>query len=84
MPISFIVADIYAAREADTGEVNPECLPQDQQHRQAGDLYKGFRSIVEYLDKNAISGDLIITMGAGDIYKVGELFLEAHKTLAVS
>ena len=40
---------------------------------------KDFESIVELLDKNVKSGDLVITMGAGDVYKVGDMFLEAGK-----
>ena len=80
-----IMADIYAAREADTGEVNSGMLADRISNNGKQSLYiKDFESIVEYLDKNANSGDLIITMGAGDIYKVGELFLDARKTLAVS
>ena len=80
-----IVADIYAAREADTGEVNSGMLADRISSTGKQTLYiKDFESIVEYLDKNASSGDLIITMGAGDIYKVGDLFLDGRKTLAVS
>jgi UDP-N-acetylmuramate--alanine ligase len=80
-----IVADIYAAREADTGEVNSGMLADRISSKGKQTLYiKGFENIVEYLDKNASSGDLIITMGAGDIYKVGELFLDGRKALAVS
>ena len=80
-----IVTDIYAAREADTGEVNSGMLADRISSTGKQSLYiKDFDNIVEYLDKNASAGDLIITMGAGDIYKVGELFLEARKTLAVS
>ncbi|MEN6315098.1 MAG: cyanophycin synthetase, partial [Clostridiaceae bacterium] len=80
-----IVADIYAAREADTGEVSSGMLADRISSTGKQVIYiRDFESIVEYLDKNAISSDLIITMGAGDIYKVGELFLEAHKSLAVS
>ena len=39
----------------------------------------GFDSIVDYLYENVSDGDLIITMGAGDIYKVGEMFMERKK-----
>ena len=36
-----------------------------------------FNSIADYVCKAAqISGDLVLTMGAGDIYKVGEMILE--------
>lgn len=34
-----------------------------------------FQDIAEYLDKNAQPGDLILTMGAGDIVRCGEMFL---------
>lgn len=80
-----ILSDIYAAREVDTGEVNAVMMAD----RIAGTgkkvfHIKEFERIAEFLDKNAEPGDLIITMGAGDIYKVGEMFLEARKKLAVS
>ena len=35
-----------------------------------------FREIAEYVNKNARKGDMVITMGAGDIYKVGEMLLD--------
>ena len=80
-----IVTDIYAAREADTGEVHSGMLADKISKSGKQTLYiKGFENIVEYLDKNASSGDIIITMGAGDIFKVGEQFIDARKTLAVS
>lgn len=80
-----IVTDIYAAREIDTGEVNSGTLADKISGNGKQTLYiKGFDNIVEYLDKNTKPGDLVITMGAGDIYKVGELFLDGRKALAVS
>jgi UDP-N-acetylmuramate--alanine ligase len=80
-----ILTDIYAAREKDNGEVSSSMLADRITRTGKTVLYiKDFGSIAEYLDKNARPGDLIITMGAGDIYKVGEMFLEARKKLAVS
>ncbi|NLV36699.1 MAG: UDP-N-acetylmuramate--L-alanine ligase [Clostridiaceae bacterium] len=80
-----ILSDIYAAREVDSGEVNSSILAERILGTGKKAFYiKGFDSIVEFLDKNAEPGDLIITMGAGDIYKVGEMFLDARKKLAVS
>lgn len=80
-----VVTDIYAAREADTGEVSSVMLAEKIGGTGKKVFYiKEFEGIVEFLDKNAEQGDLIITMGAGDIYKVGEMFLEARKKLAVS
>ncbi len=78
-----ILSDIYAAREADNGEVNSEMLAGRINRREQKATYlKGFEAIVEYLKVNTRPGDLIITMGAGDIYKVGEAFLKNRKTLA--
>ncbi len=80
-----ILSDIYAAREADTGEVNAAMMADRIAETGKKVFYiKEFERIADFLDKNAEPGDLIITMGAGDIYKVGELFLEARKKLAVS
>ncbi len=73
-----ILADIYAAREIDKGEVNSGMLAE--RIRESGKKaihIKGFEAIAEHLKKHARPGDLIITMGAGDIYKVGEMFLQA-------
>jgi len=79
-----IVSDIYAAREVDTGEVNSGMLADRISKNGKKALYiKGFENIVDYLYKNASSGDIIITMGAGDIYKVGEMFLNTTNKLAV-
>ena len=68
-----VLADIYAARETDNlgissadlqkaiGELGKECY-----------YFHSFEEIEKFLLKNCINGDLLITMGAGDIYKVGE------------
>lgn len=80
-----IVTDIYAAREVDSGEVNSQLLVEKIKQQGKNALYiKDFESIVDYLAKNTREGDLVITMGAGDIYKVGELFLSLTEPLAVS
>jgi len=74
-----ILADIYAAREVDIGEVNSEMLADRIQETGKKVMYfKSFDTITEHLKKNAKPGDLIITMGAGDIYKVGEMYLEGR------
>ena len=35
-----------------------------------------FREIADYVSEKAHKGDMVITMGAGDIYKVGEMLRE--------
>ena len=42
-------------------------------------FFKDFDEIANFVCNNAEPGDLVITMGAGDIYKVGEMILEKDK-----
>lgn len=74
-----ILADIYAAREIDKGEVNSEMLADRIKETGKKVAYiKGFEVIAQYLERHAKPGDLVITMGAGDIYKVGEMLLKSR------
>ncbi len=69
-------ADIYAAREENVFGVTSEGLAQ-----RIGDTaqYCGsFSRVAEALKRDAKEGDLVIVMGAGDIYKVYD-FLELQK-----
>jgi len=83
-----IVADIYAAREVDNGEIHSRILVDKinaNSSSQKAIYINGFKNIVKYLEDNVSPGDLIITMGAGDIYKVGELYLNnGNSVMAVS
>ncbi len=80
-----IITDIYSAREIDTGEVHSRTLAERIKATGKDVLYiKDFDSIVKHLKLNASQGDLILTMGAGDIYKVGEMFLKDKEIMAVS
>lgn len=72
-----IVADIYAAREKDTGLINSAQLVEHIKQNGQDALYAGdFEAIKEYVRHNCQSGDLLITMGAGDIYLIGESLVE--------
>lgn len=82
---TIIITDIYAAREQDTGEVNSAMLADKIAENGGNVVYiPEFEAIAEYLKRNASPGDLIITMGAGNICKVGEMFLENNEVMAVS
>ncbi len=75
-----IISDIYAAREADKGEIHAKVLADKISESGKPCVYiNGFDAIADYLDKNVSSEELIITMGAGDISKVGETFLKKRK-----
>lgn len=72
-----ILADIYAAREKDNGEVNSNMLAESIKKKNVDVRYiSSFDGIADYIRKNASPGDVVITMGAGDIYKVGDMLLK--------
>ncbi|MEG1870862.1 MAG: cyanophycin synthetase, partial [Peptostreptococcaceae bacterium] len=71
-----ILADIYAAREKDTGIVSSQKLGDSIRAIGVNALnFHSFEDIVSYLDENLKDGDLLLTIGAGDIYNVGEMYL---------
>jgi UDP-N-acetylmuramate--alanine ligase len=71
-----IITDIYAAREKDPGNINSEMLAHKIRKHGGDAIYiSDFQDIAQYLDQNTQSGDLILTMGAGDIVRCGEMFL---------
>ncbi len=73
---TIIVTDIYAAREKDPGDIHSSMLAEKIREQGGNATYIGdFQDIAQYLDKNAQPGDLILTMGAGDIVRCGEIFL---------
>ncbi len=62
-----IITDIYAAREKDTGIVHA----RDLADKIDGAVYiKTFEEIGEYIKKNAKEGDVVITMGAGNVCNI--------------
>ena len=72
-----VLADIYAAREADTGEIHSRDLQAEiRTQGTAADYFSTFKEIENFLLENCSPGDLVITMGAGDIVTVGEELLK--------
>ncbi|MGN0141367.1 MAG: UDP-N-acetylmuramate--L-alanine ligase [Roseburia sp.] len=72
-----VLADIYAAREKNTYGVSSEDLLEKL--KKAGTecyYFPTFDEIEQFLSKNCMNGDLLITMGAGDIVNVGKHLLE--------
>ena len=70
-----IVTDIYAAREVDDGSVHARELVAASSHhaiRYIGALC----DVADYLADHVASGDVVITLGAGDGNKIGEWLLE--------
>lgn len=68
-----ILADIYAAREKDLGEINSKILADEINKKSNNAIYIGdFKKIEEYIRENCSDNDVIITMGAGNVYTIGE------------
>ncbi len=71
-----VLADIYAARETDTLGMSSELLAKEIQALGTDCHYfPSFGEIEEFLKSHCIHGDLLITMGAGDVVNIGENLL---------
>ena len=68
-----VLADIYAAREPDTGTIHSKDLLAELKKLDVpADYFPSFDAIEAFIRKQCVPGDLVITMGAGDIVTVGE------------
>lgn len=71
-----VLADIYAAREKDPGDISSRDLAELLTESGKEAIYLGdLTQIEKFFEKNLINGDLLITMGAGNIVEVGESLL---------
>jgi UDP-N-acetylmuramate--alanine ligase len=74
-----VVTEIYGAREEPTPGVSGKLIVN---HIVAADprspavYLPRLSSVVEYLEAYTRPGDLVLTMGAGDVHRVGERFLD--------
>jgi UDP-N-acetylmuramate--alanine ligase len=69
-----IVTNIFAAREKDDGTISAADLVAASPHpaiRHVGGLVES----AEYLSEMVQPGDVVIVLGAGDSYRIGELLL---------
>ena len=66
---NLVVIDIYAAREKNPGNISPK----DITVKIPGARYiPAMEDAVKFLEDELREGDLLITVGAGDVYKIGE------------
>lgn len=71
-----VLADIYAARETDTLGISSEDLQKRiQELGTPCEYFPTFDEIENFLLENCSRGDLLITMGAGDVVNIGEHLL---------
>jgi len=73
MPEIYFVRDSQAAKK----DVNSQILVEKiRQNGTDAVFIDGFGPICEYLKENVTAGDLVVTMGAGDIWKVADEYLQ--------
>jgi UDP-N-acetylmuramate--alanine ligase len=77
-----VLAEIYAAREKNTHNISSRSVLDKMKANDPATevwFFETFEEIADFVLANAQPGDLVITMGAGDIYKVGEMILETDR-----
>ena len=74
-----IVPEIYFVRDSESTrrEVNAQILVEKMRSHGTQALFiESFGAICDYLKANVSSGELVVTMGAGDIWKVADGYLQ--------
>jgi UDP-N-acetylmuramate--alanine ligase len=74
-----IFAEIYAAREKNIYRISSKELVAEIKRTNPNKevyFFESFDEIANFVINNSEPGDLVITMGAGDIYKVAEIIIE--------
>ena len=74
---NIIITDIYAARETNTYNVSSEDIVQKIKDLGRKAIYiKEFDDIVSYLKEHVQKDDIILTLGAGTVTKIGSMLLK--------
>lgn len=68
-----VVTEIYAARETDTlGIGGRDLASQMEREHSAVRFFSNLEETAAYLQSSLSSGDVVVTMGAGDVWKVSD------------
>lgn len=74
---NIVLTDIYAAREKDPGDISSLTLKEEMEKTGKTVYYfSDFKEIEKFLLKKCIDGDLLITMGAGNVVDIGEALVQ--------
>ncbi len=82
-----VIADIYAAREAPTDDISSADLYRLVRERNPGKpvaYLPSFEQIADFIRATARPGDMVLTLGAGDIRQVGEMLVAASRPAVVA
>ena len=72
------LTDIYAAGEPPVDGIDSKSLSDKIALSRPVNYVPPTQDLLPILRENIKSGDLLLTMGAGDVWKVGEAFLEEN------
>ena len=74
---NIIVTDIYAAREKNTFDITAQDLVKEIERIGRKAIYiSDFTEIAEYIRSHAINNDLVLTVGAGTVTKIGPMIVD--------
>ena len=74
-----IVPEIYFVRDTEKSknEVNSQMLVDEIKQKGSNAMFiNSFESICEFLKTNVKSGNILITMGAGNVWKVADEYIQ--------
>ena len=74
-----IVPEIYFVRDSQVSkkEVNSQILVERMRANGTDAIFiESFIKICDHLQRNVVAGDLVVTMGAGDIWKVADEYIQ--------
>ena len=75
IPDRCVMTEIMGSREINTYDVYTSQLAE----KIPGSVwYNTFEEVADYLYKNAAEGDLIITLGCGDVYKIAKILIKKY------
>ena len=72
-PDVLLLAEIFAAREKNTIGISSAALAE---RVEGAEFFPTFPELEEELTRKAQPGDIILTVGAGDVYKIGDNIVE--------
>ena len=79
-----IIPDIYAAREKNTNLIHSTDLVDALVKNGTDAIYiSSFEDIGNYILENVKAGDIVVTMGAGNVYTIGDNLLESNEKKAI-
>ena len=77
---NIIVTDIYAARETNTYGVSAQDIVRKIKESGKDAMYiSQFEDIVRYLKENVKENDLVLTLGAGTVTKIGPMLVKKYE-----